>query len=305
MMLPGKPNGEYTTESDGEGNAADVEMMYVPSSSKQRAGLLPVYSNLPNQLINLRANETKGSFNGMSDCVVTKGTIKDLVTSKDNSDLTIVSESSTFSSLNDRLEEMRLEDKEHTSSELHRAMERYRSITPFLHGGLPLLKVSQKSRKRILLQVDPSEFKIQWKITAKASSSNGISGFQKLLNTASAHNNKVHELPITCIKWVSLQADATSYREELHISKEFENQWLTICYLDMKKDKLKTLHLITDTEHDFKRLSGIIDTLRRVREALTNNFLLGADNITELRESLLSTPQLEGPVKEGRELLCL
>lgn len=305
MMLSSKPNGEYTTESDGEGNVADVEMMYIASFSKPRAGSLPVHSNLPNQLVNLRANETKGTFNGKSDCVVNKGTIKELTIHREDSDLIGVSEPSTLLSLSERLEEVRLEDKEHTSTELQRAMERYRSITPFLHGGLPLLKVSQKSRKRILLQVDPSEFKIQWKITAKASSSNGISGFQKLLNTASSHNSKVHELPITCIKWVSLQVDATSYREELHISKEFENQWLTICYLDMKKDKLKTLHLITDTEHDFKRLSGIIDTLRRVREALTNNFLHEADNITELRESLLPTPQLEGPIKEVRELLYL
>lgn len=260
---------------------------------KLRSGSLPVSSSLPDHLVNLRNNESRIPAGGSLKQTSHYGSsppheadsLKRIV------DVDLGALDITQGNLSD--------------TDLNKTMERYRSMVPFLNGGLPLLKVSLKSRKRILLQVDPSEFKIVWKITAKASSSNGVSGFQKLLNNASVHNYKTHELSINCIKWMAVQSEASGYREELHISKEFESQWITIYYLDVKKDKLKTLHLITDTEHDFKRLTGLIDTLRKVREALTTSFLHEADDITELRKSLLSAPPSESQTKEVRELLYL
>lgn len=303
-MLHKKNPEELEVESDGEGHVADTELNNISLYIKKRQNFLPIQSGLPSRLINLRANDRPSpqqvdeTTNKANSKVSSKSTSTSDLLKLHSNDSTATNRTSVST-----INTFRSSYLEPEQTDVHRVMGKYKAIVPFLDEGLSLLKVSQKSRKRIVFQVHPTDFKLLWKVTAKASSSNGVSGFQKLIHTASAHSYKTHEITINCIKWIALQSEANNYREELHISKEFENHWLTIYYLNVKKDKLKTLHLITDTEHDFKRLSGIIETMRSVREALANNFLLGDEDFNELRETLTASLQANETVKEVRELL--
>lgn len=142
-----------------------------------------------------------------------------------------------------------------------------------------LLKVSQKSKKRIRLCFDVPAFRVSWK---------QIHTPLLIVSSNPLGKGKTCEFSIADVQAAHIQHDACAFREELHVSKEMEDRWMTITYYNHKKGTVKYLHLIADTVHDFKRLNsqfkyitGIVrgscigtaltmdDTSREVRQYLT------------------------------------
>ena len=148
----------------------------------------------------------------------------------------------------------------------------------FTNDGMPLLKISHKSKKRILFWIDPSCFKFSWRManstttTTSATTSATTSGLpQGITNTTALSNSTIistptiatsaihrlsitnrttHEFVLDDIKSIYIQNEGSGYREELNISQNLKN-WITIIYFN-HKNSLKSLHLITDNDHDFK-----------------------------------------------------
>ncbi|KAK6461021.1 1-phosphatidylinositol-4,5-bisphosphate phosphodiesterase 1 [Scheffersomyces coipomensis] len=174
----------------------------------------------------------------------------------------------------------------------------------FIKDGLPLLKLSQKSKKRIMLKVDPTSFIFSWKSASSTSISASASNkFHKVVpNSIHTPKAKLHEFSLDNIKTIAYSKEATNYREELHISKEFESQWITIIYYNEAKKKLKTLHLIADTEHDLKRLVQAIKNLKVLRDHLAKELFIDAENINEDKiRSIMSLANHTEDTVDGNE----
>jgi len=183
----------------------------------------------------------------------------------------------------------------------------------FLGDGMPLLKVSHKSKKRILIKLDPTSFKVLWKNAFNTASLSTSSSILRLIgsNSLPLSKSKTYEFSLEDIKTITTQNDASLYREELHVSKEFEDQWLTVIYFSHKKGKLKTLHIIADTDHDFKRLIASLKNIMLLREDLAKQFfdLSEIDNtklsndITNTNESKINDMRVVPNDKQVRKYL--
>ena len=136
-------------------------------------------------------------------------------------------------------------------------------ISPFDHiklpgvlvnEGLSLLKVSHRSKKRILLSIDAPSLTFKW-------------------TAASIGSPKVYYFSGDDLRSILPQASARHFRDELNISKEFEPQWLSFSYYDDHKHKVKTLHVIADTEHDLKKVYNAMSNLQSLRQELAQKYL--------------------------------
>lgn len=159
--------------------------------------------------------------------------------------------------------------------------------------GMSMLKVSLKSKKRILFQIDPKTLTFTWKVTNKnqLQLDSTASTFHKLLSSAQAHTpyiSKPYQFSIDDIKRMLCQKEASFYRDELNISREFESQWISISYFNHQKHKIKTIHLITDTEQDYKRLINCLISLRHLRKEISSKFFIDVDNMDEKQKELIS-----------------
>ncbi|PSK36841.1 imidazoleglycerol phosphate synthase, cyclase subunit [Candidozyma pseudohaemuli] len=130
----------------------------------------------------------------------------------------------------------------------------------FIQSGLLLLKISHKSRKRVKLKVEPSNFKFVYELP----------------------KGKSYEFLVDDIKGLFFGNLALNFREEFGISKEFEKQWLSVTFFNQSKKKLKTLHLIADTIYDFRRVKAIFVGFKTLKDDIAQNFLV---NLNELNDS--------------------
>ena len=264
----------------------------------RRSNSSPVQSDLPSLFNNLRANEVNPESTGRS---LVK---RFLSIGKADEKVEEVAKNGTDHPLSNKLtNEHKLAKHKRNSDSDGRV-----TIPPvFLKDGMPLLKVSHKSKKRIVFNIDPDNFILSWNVapTATKVSPSASTQLYKLLTPTSKKESpkgtgtKYHrEISIDDIKNVLFQEDASNYREELHISKEYENTWLTLFYYNEKKKKLKTLHVIADSEHDFRRLISVLLDLKKLRDDLARNFLIDLDGLDEVRRSMI----LEGG-KQIKEFL--
>lgn len=298
MMDPSKDDdsvGKVTSPTD---------LTFASPFSSRKSIAAPIVSNLPHLFNHLRTNE---STNTPSEEATPRRSLSgslhddDLSTSPRRGDAHATSPHplpDRKNSLSPSLESLSFESDVHdfTLDHLFLRGKNFKIPSIFLHEGLPLLKVSHKSKKRILLRFDPVEFVFTWRnvLTALLSS-----GKAMLPIAPTASKTKVYEFSIDDIKSITCQRDAGNYREELHISKEFEHKWMTLIFYDRRKKKLKSLHLIADTDHDFKRLYHVIQGSKMLREDLVNNFLLDVHDISEVRRTILS----QGNEKHAKEYL--
>ncbi|PSK78277.1 hypothetical protein CJJ07_001816 [Candidozyma auris] len=158
----------------------------------------------------------------------------------------------------------------------------FRVPTVFLKDGLSLLKISHKSRKRVKLRVEPSEFKFIYELP----------------------KGKIYEFLVDDIKGLYHDETAQRFREEFGISKEFERQWISVAFFNHTKKKLKTLHLIADTNYDFRRVKSIFTGFKKLKDDIAQNFFL---NLNELRDSTrnMVLEKAECQPRSGRESLSL
>ena len=190
----------------------------------------------------------------------------------------------------------------------------------FTNDGMPLLKISHKSKKRILFWIDPSCFKFSWRManstttTTSATTSATTSGLpQGITNTTALSNSAIistpaiatsaihrlsitnrttHEFVLDDIKSIYIQNEGSGYREELNISQKLEKNWITIIYFNHKKNSLKSLHLITDNDRDFKKLILAIYNLKQLRSQLAKEFLIDLNELDENYVKMLLNKEL-------------
>ena len=86
-------------------------------------------------------------------------------------------------------------------------------------------------------------------------------------------------VPIENIKELRSGADARYYREQFHLSQEFESRWLTIIYV--LDGQYKTLHVVAPSRDDFQMWDITLRKLYAVRQELMS----GPGNI-DLREAV-------------------
>jgi phosphatidylinositol phospholipase C delta len=110
--------------------------------------------------------------------------------------------------------------------------------------GSPLLKVSKKTRKNIILRLDLDSAKVFWD---------------------PSRNWKFFY--IDDVKDLRTGADAKHYREELGYDESYEPLWLTIVYSDTSrsKGKTKTMHLIAPDVFVFNMWTDTLNAVSRDR----------------------------------------
>ncbi|KAG2734062.1 hypothetical protein G9P44_003587 [Scheffersomyces stipitis] len=288
---------------------------YVPAIIR-RSNSSPISSDLTSLFTNLRTNEAKDT--SMSDSSSRMSIKKLLHFSKSDDDLNestksvrsngifgrrssgSKSPSSTGDASNDEI----LADVE-LNPLLAKSIGHIKIPDIFLKEGLPLLKVSQNSKKRILFKIDPINFKFTWKNAFSSVSMSASSTLQRLVVPNAMHSTKakMYEFSLDNIKTIAFQRDGSNYREELHISKEFEDQWITIVYFNEKKGKMKSLHLLADTEHDFKRISNSIKNLRSLRHDLARELFVDFKESDKSEKDKIVKGMIEESDKSVREFL--
>lgn len=153
----------------------------------------------------------------------------------------------------------------------------------FCTTGMHLSKISHKSNKRILFWVDSINFKLIYKQVTRHS---------------------LREFLIDDIRAISSRESASHYREELGLSKEFEKRWISITYFDSNKGKLKSLHLVADTNHDLKKLLYVLQNFKTIKDKIFTSFLIDLKDLDEVRKGFLSG-KAENVDKNQKELLRL
>lgn len=175
----------------------------------------------------------------------------------------------------------------------------------FVEDGLSLLKISQKSKKRIFFQIDPSDLTFTWRVASKSQgqvpASSSLQGLKGYLSST-IHFSKLYKFSIDDVKKVLFQLDARYYRDELNISKELEKQWISLSYYDHVKNKIKTLHLIGDTEFDVKRFYTLINNLKKLRDELSEKFYIDFDNMDDEQREFVANKTVSSS-KTSKEYL--
>lgn len=153
----------------------------------------------------------------------------------------------------------------------------------FLKQGMLLLKISHKSKKRILFKVDPSNFKFVYKQTSKS---------------------KTYEFLVDDIRSIMARENANIYREEFGISKEFERRWITVVFFNHHKNKLKTLNLIADTSRDLKKLLFVIEGFKKLKDNISETLLVNLGDLDEVEKTIVSG-KAESTIKQPKKQLSL
>lgn len=121
---------------------------------------------------------------------------------------------------------------------------KYLNIPEILISGLPLLRITRKKRMLRSFKIDLEKAVLSWS------------------------NKPTSKLPIDKIQQIRIANDAKNYREEYGVSNEFNDRWITIVYNDIVSNKLKTLHIIATTSHDFDLFTKTLIQLVKRRKEL-------------------------------------
>lgn len=177
-------------------------------------------------------------------------------------------------------------------------------ISPvFFHEGISLLKVSHKSKKRVFFRI-AKDF-LEFSLSNLPSSCRESLGLTKKIASTATHpyKYKSYEFSNSEINSIYYGTEAKNYREELHISKEFEERWLTLIFYYRKKKRLKTLHFIADSKHDLKKIKGIITDFQKLREHLAKSTHVYIYEVEAFMRNIVFEKYLEGSEKRYRQYL--
>ncbi|CCL99378.1 uncharacterized protein FIBRA_01396 [Fibroporia radiculosa] len=116
------------------------------------------------------------------------------------------------------------------------------TVPQLLQQGVPMLKVSAKKQKRVMIKLDPDQGQIVWE------------------------SKKHRIIPIENIKELRAGADARYYREQFQLAPQFEDRWLTVVYV--LDGGYKTLHLIASTRDVFQMWDTTLRGLYAIRQKL-------------------------------------
>jgi len=117
--------------------------------------------------------------------------------------------------------------------------------------------------------------------------------FPSTLERSFLHLNAV---PIENIKELRAGTDARFYREQFHLSQDYEDRWLTVVYII--DAQYKTLHLIAPTKDDFQMWDTTLRRLHHIRRELMS----GTGN-PELRQAIWEKQYWKGADVEADDKL--
>ncbi|EIN14625.1 PLC-like phosphodiesterase [Punctularia strigosozonata HHB-11173 SS5] len=126
-------------------------------------------------------------------------------------------------------------------------------IPDMLRQGTPMVKVSAKKQKRVILKLDPEQGQLSYE------------------------TSKLRYIPIESIKEIRTGADACYYREQFQLSIQYEDRWLTIVYI--LDGKYKTLHVVSATRDVLHLWNVTLEKLHGIRKELMSG--LGNDEVRE------------------------
>jgi hypothetical protein len=145
------------------------------------------------------------------------------------------------------------------------------TVPDLLQRGTPMIKVSGRKQKNVIVRLDPDQGQIIWE-----SKKHRIS--ESLLVRPHPHLF-IHSftVPIENIRELRIASDARHYRELFQISQELENRWLTIIYtLD---GRWKIWHVIAPSVVVFQMWDSTLRELYAIRQTLMRG--LGNFNLRE------------------------
>lgn len=120
----------------------------------------------------------------------------------------------------------------------------YRSIPLALRQGMALTKVTKKkSKKRIVLALDPDSAKITWD-----------------------RNRSTKSIYIDDIKEIRIAEDIRQYRLDAGLPESDEARFFSIIYTPLDKPGTKVLHLITDDDESFRQWIQGLETIYKHRQ---------------------------------------
>jgi len=154
------------------------------------------------------------------------------------------------------------------------------SVPQKLQFGTLMTKVTGKKQKRVVFRLDPDQGQIIWE--SKKHRISACCRHRPLLMcllTCVRVCVWASVVPIENIKELRSGADARYYREQFHLSQEFESRWLTIIYV--LDGQYKTLHVVAPSRDDFQMWDITLRKLYAVRQELMS----GPGNI-DLREAV-------------------
>lgn len=132
-----------------------------------------------------------------------------------------------------------------------------------LDPGIEMIRVTRRKMVKRCFRLDLSDFSLKW------------------------NTKQTSKLSIEKIKSIRIGEDARNYREQLNVSEEFQESWITIIYLSTSSatssyslgNSLKVLHIIAPTKRHFEMITK---TLKRLHEwSLNHENLLNCANISE------------------------
>ncbi|KAH9474534.1 1-phosphatidylinositol 4,5-bisphosphate phosphodiesterase 1 [Psilocybe cubensis] len=145
-------------------------------------------------------------------------------------------------------------------------------VPQLLQLGTPMTKVSLKRHQKFVFRLDADLGQIVWE-------------------------SKKHKIiPIENIKEIRSGDDARYYRQQFHLSQEYEDRWLTIIYL--LDGNYKTLHLIAATKDVFQLWNRTLRDLHAIRLEL----MRGLGNV-EMRQALWEKHYWKGADEEQDQKL--
>ncbi|TID21167.1 hypothetical protein CANINC_003447 [Pichia inconspicua] len=148
-----------------------------------------------------------------------------------------------------------------------------------IEPGLEMIRVTRRKLVKRRFRLDLSDFSLKW------------------------NTKQTSKLEIGKIKSIRIGDEARNYREQLNVSQEFQNLWITIIYTSTTSmannfslvNSLKTLHIIAPNRKNYKILTN---TLKRLHEWSRNQeSLMNCANVLEF-----STIKWNNKVKRKQNL---
>lgn len=136
-----------------------------------------------------------------------------------------------------------------------------------LSKAMLMTKISHKAKKRIELVADASNFSFSYRQVTKV---------------------KSHEFCIDDIRHVGDRELARHFREELGLSLDCERRWISITYFDHNKQRLKSLHLVADSNQEIDKLLSTIALFKDLKESILKTYLVDLKDLENVRKSISS-----------------
>lgn len=127
-----------------------------------------------------------------------------------------------------------------------------------LQRGTAMTRVTRKKKVQRIFALDVNRARVSW------DSSKQTSRFY-----------------VDDMKDIRTGANARNYREELQVSSESEERWITITYLDPEGGKLKLLHLIAPTVKLFKVWTSTLEAINRYRTEMMAGLAMQGEKFVE------------------------